>query len=126
MPETLHGLIAARLDGLGRTERLLVEDAAVLGKWFHPEALAAVTGTPVTELMEPLAVLVRREILTVTNDPRSPERGQYEFVQDLLQKVAYDTLCRHDAGPAWTGLTASRSSSCCGTEPTATARPSWW
>jgi class 3 adenylate cyclase/predicted ATPase len=96
VPETLHGLIAARLDGLGRTERLLVEDAAVLGKSFPPEALAAVTGTPVAELLEPLALLVRREILTVTNDPRSPERGQYEFVQDLLQKVAYDTLSRHD------------------------------
>ncbi len=96
VPETLHGLIAARLDGLGQAERLLVEDAAVLGKSFTPEALAAVSGEPLAALADPLAVLVRREILTVTSDPRSPERGQYEFVQDLLQKVAYDTLSRHD------------------------------
>ena len=96
VPETLHGLIAARLDGLGQAERLLVEDAAVLGKSFTPEALAAVSGEPLAPLAESLAVLVRREILTVTSDPRSPERGQYEFVQDLLQKVAYDTLSRHD------------------------------
>ena len=41
-------------------------------------------------------MLVRREVLTVTSDPRSPERGQYEFVQDLLRKVAYETLSRHD------------------------------
>ena len=96
VPETLHGLIAARLDGLGQAERLLVEDAAVLGKSFTPEALAAVSGESVAPLADLLANLVRREILTVTSDPRSPERGQYEFVQDLLQKVAYDTLSRHD------------------------------
>ena len=29
-------------------------------------------------------------------DPRSPERGQYSFLQDLLQRVAYETLSRAD------------------------------
>jgi class 3 adenylate cyclase/tetratricopeptide (TPR) repeat protein len=96
VPETLHGLIAARLDGLAPAERRLVEDAAVLGKSFTPAALAAVSGLPVEGLRDPLGVLVRREVLTVTSDPRSPERGQYEFVQDLLRKVAYETLSRHD------------------------------
>ena len=96
VPETLHGLIAARLDGLAGSERRLVEDAAVLGKSFTPAALAAVSGVPVDGLRDPLGVLVRREVLTVTSDPRSPERGQYEFVQDLLRKVAYETLSRHD------------------------------
>src|SRR6478735_7877636 len=96
VPETLHGLIAARLDGLAGSERRLVEDAAVLGKSFTPAALAAVSGVTVDGLRDPLGVLVRREVLTVTSDPRSPERGQYEFVQDLLRKVAYETLSRHD------------------------------
>jgi len=96
VPETLHGLIAARLDGLAPSERQLVEDAAVLGKSFTPGALAAVSGTAVEALQEPLRVLVRREVLTVSSDPQSPERGKYEFVQDLLRKVAYETLSRHD------------------------------
>ena len=34
VPETLHALIAARLDGLGAEERRLLQDAAVLGKTF--------------------------------------------------------------------------------------------
>ena len=34
VPETLHGLIAARLDGLPAEERRLLQDAAVLGKTF--------------------------------------------------------------------------------------------
>ena len=29
-------------------------------------------------------------------DPRSPERGQYEFVQALIREVAYNTLSKKD------------------------------
>ena len=44
VPETLHALIAARLDGLPPAERRVVQDAAVLGKTFTKQALAALTG----------------------------------------------------------------------------------
>ncbi len=43
-----------------------------------------------------MSSLVRKEILTVQADPRSPERGQYGFLQDLLKTVAYETLSKHD------------------------------
>jgi tetratricopeptide (TPR) repeat protein len=39
---------------------------------------------------------VRRELLTLETDPRSPERGQYAFVQSLVREVAYNTLARRD------------------------------
>ena len=38
VPETLHALIAARLDGLSPDERRLLQDAAVLGKTFTEAA----------------------------------------------------------------------------------------
>ena len=38
VPETLHALIAARLDGMSPEERRLVQDASVLGKTFTKEA----------------------------------------------------------------------------------------
>src|SRR5207249_7119631 len=38
VPETLHALIAARLDGLAPEERRLLQDAAVLGKTFTRRA----------------------------------------------------------------------------------------
>ena len=41
VPETLHALIIARLDGLEPAERQLLQDAAVLGKAFAPRGLAA-------------------------------------------------------------------------------------
>jgi class 3 adenylate cyclase/tetratricopeptide (TPR) repeat protein len=96
VPETLHALIAARLDGLEAAERRLLQDAAVLGRTFFMSGLAAVSGIPEPELEPLLAGLVRKEILQLQADPRSPERGQYVFVQDLLRHVAYETLARKD------------------------------
>src|SRR5215218_8797539 len=44
VPETLHALIAARLDGLSDEERRLLQDGAVLGKTFTRDAVAALSG----------------------------------------------------------------------------------
>jgi tetratricopeptide (TPR) repeat protein len=96
VPETLHALIAARLDGLPASERRIVQDAAVLGKTFTKQALAALAELPEAELDPLLVSLTRKEILGVQADPRSPERGQYGFLQDLLRKVAYETLSKAD------------------------------
>src|SRR5207244_10024787 len=52
VPETLHALIAARLDGLSAEERRLLQDAAVLGKTFTRDALAALAGAELE--IEPL------------------------------------------------------------------------
>ena len=96
VPETLTALIAARLDGLAPAEHKIVSDAAVLGQSFTPAGLAAVAGVTEAELEPLLRTLGRREILTLAADPRSPERGQYAFVQALIREVAYNTLARRD------------------------------
>jgi len=96
VPETLHALIAARLDGLTVEERRLAQDASVLGKTSTKPALSAISGSTEEELEPILASLVRKEILSIQADPRSPERGQYGFLQDLVRTVAHDTLSRHE------------------------------
>ena len=96
VPETLHALIAARLDGLAPEERRLLQDAAVLGKTFAPKGLATLAGVDEEALRPVLASLARKEMLMLDTDPRSPERGQYGFVQALIQRVAYETLSRRD------------------------------
>jgi class 3 adenylate cyclase/tetratricopeptide (TPR) repeat protein len=96
VPETLHALIAARLDGLPAEERRVLQDAAVLGKTFTKQALAAVSGLAEQELDTILLSLTRKEVLGVQADPRSPEHGQYGFLQDLLRRVAYETLAKRD------------------------------
>jgi class 3 adenylate cyclase/tetratricopeptide (TPR) repeat protein len=96
VPETLHALIAARLDGLTPDERRAVQQAAVLGRTFTSRGLAAVSGLAEPDVQSVLASLVRKEIVSLSSDPFSPERGQYGFLQDLVKKVAYDTLSRND------------------------------
>jgi predicted ATPase/class 3 adenylate cyclase len=96
VPETLHALIAARLDGLAAEERRLLQDGAVLGKTFTKPALAALSGTRAEEFEPLLSALVRKEVLGVQSDPRSPERGQYGFLQDLVRHVAYETLSKRE------------------------------
>ena len=43
-----------------------------------------------------LTSLVRKEVLGVQADPRSPEHGQYGFLQDLVRHVAYETLSKRE------------------------------
>jgi class 3 adenylate cyclase/tetratricopeptide (TPR) repeat protein len=96
VPETLHGLVASRLDGLPTEERRLLQDGAVLGKTFTRQALAAISGAPESELDPLLSSLARKEVLGVQADPTSPEHGQYGFLQDLLRHVAYETLSKKE------------------------------
>jgi class 3 adenylate cyclase/tetratricopeptide (TPR) repeat protein len=96
VPETLHALVAARLDALPFEERRLVECGAVLGKTFTRQGLTAVSGVAESKLEPLLAGLLGREILSVQADPRSPERGQYSFLQDIVKRVAYETISRRE------------------------------
>jgi class 3 adenylate cyclase/predicted ATPase len=96
VPDSLHALLAARLDALDPAVRRLVADAAVLGSSFPAEALMAVSGRDEDFVRAALADLVRREVLSVSADPLSPERGSYQFAQEMLRQVAYDTLSRRD------------------------------
>jgi class 3 adenylate cyclase/tetratricopeptide (TPR) repeat protein len=96
VPETLQALIAARLDSLTPAERRLVQDVSILGKTFFKEAVAAISGMSEAEAEGLLSSLVRKEVLSIQADARSPERGQYGFLQDLVRKVAYDTLAKKE------------------------------
>ena len=96
IPETLQALAAARLDSLSPDERRVVQDAAVLGKTFTLSGLSSLTNLAREELEPMLGGLVRKELLGLQADPRSPEHGQYGFLQDLIRQVAYDTLAKRD------------------------------
>jgi len=96
VPETLTALISARLDELEAADRGLIADAAVLGQSFTLAGLTAVSGLEASVLEPRLRALVRRELLVQEVDPRSPERGQYAFVQALIREVAYNTLAKRD------------------------------
>ena len=92
LPNSIRGLLAARLDALPPDERTLLLDAAVVGKTFWRGALAAMgCGQDVAEL---LGALERRDL--VRRDTVSSFEGdqQYSFTHVLIRDAAYDLLPR--------------------------------
>jgi tetratricopeptide (TPR) repeat protein len=88
LPETLQSLIGARIDRLDPSDRSLLQDASVLGNTFTPPGLAAVSGFGEAEITERLELFVKEELIEPIRDPRSPMRGGFRFVQDLVREVA--------------------------------------
>jgi class 3 adenylate cyclase/tetratricopeptide (TPR) repeat protein len=96
VPATLHALVAARIDSLSTDERSVIQHASVLGQSFVVEGLLALTSLGRDQLDPTLRSLVRKELVALDSDPRSPERGQYQFVQGLLREVAHETLSKRE------------------------------
>ena len=96
IPETLHALIASRLDVLPPKQKTLLQDAGVVGSTFTVESLLVVNGGVKDDVENELRELVRKEFLFADNDPRSPERGQFGFVQGVIREVAVGMLGRRD------------------------------
>jgi class 3 adenylate cyclase/tetratricopeptide (TPR) repeat protein len=96
VPETLHALIASRLDALPAELRRVLQDAAIVGSTFRPETVAVVAGIDAASVRDALIELVRKEMLFVEDDPRSPERGQFSFIQAVMREVAVGMLSRRD------------------------------
>ena len=94
VPETLHALILSRIDALPAQERAVLSDASVLGVSFTLAALVAVSGTSEAVIAERLDALGARELLVLESDPRSPERGQFRFLQGVVREVAYQSLAK--------------------------------
>ena len=96
VPESLQALLGARLDTLDEPARELVGLASVLGLSFTVDALVALAGRPEAEVRRRLDGLVAREVFQFDDDPSSPERGQFQFIQGVLREVAYTRLARRE------------------------------
>jgi class 3 adenylate cyclase/tetratricopeptide (TPR) repeat protein len=90
LPETLQGIIAARLDGLAVDEKGLLLDAAVVGKVFWTGAL----GRDESEATAAFHALERKGF--VRRQRRSSVEGQSEvaFAHALVRDVAYGQIPR--------------------------------
>jgi len=96
LPETVQGLIAARLDLLPPDEKALLQDAAVLGKTFWSGALASLAGGDGAALDDRLHSLERKQF--VRRERRSTVHGEDEhsFRHILVRDVAYSQIPRGD------------------------------
>ncbi len=96
IPDSVSAIIGARLDRLEPDEVAVIQDASVLGLSFTLVGIADMADKTPEELETTLRSLVRSDVLELDEDRRSPERGQYRFVQSLIREVAYGRLARSD------------------------------
>jgi class 3 adenylate cyclase len=93
LPNTIRGLLAARLDALPQPERTLLLDAAVGGKTFWRGALEQM-GCGGEQLGDLLWSLERRDLIRRETVSAIEGDQQYTFTHELIRDVAYDLLPR--------------------------------
>jgi serine/threonine protein kinase/tetratricopeptide (TPR) repeat protein len=87
VPTTVEQVVASRLDRLADDERDVIRRAALLGRSFRVEDLAALTGV---DPQPALAKLATRGLLTPTASQNGP--GTYSFRNLITREVAYGGL----------------------------------
>jgi predicted ATPase len=108
VPDSLHALIAARLDTLEPEPKSMLADAAVIGKVFWAGAVAAMGGHDVQVVTDTLRELSRNELVRPARRSSMEGEAEYAFWHILTRDVAYAQLprgprvARHVAAAAWT------------------------
>ena len=94
MPPTIQALLAARLEGLGAEERMVIERAAVEGNTFHRGAVTALIPEPLRDQVpERLANLVRMQLVRPEQSAVAGEEA-YRFRHQLMRDAAYQGLAK--------------------------------
>jgi class 3 adenylate cyclase/tetratricopeptide (TPR) repeat protein len=92
LPETVQGIIAARLDALSVDEKRLLQDAAVLGKVFWLGAITSGLDRHTAELR--LHGLERKDFIRRVRRSSVADEGEYAFMHVLVRDVAYGQIPR--------------------------------
>ncbi len=107
LPESIQGIIAARLDTLAPDERLSIQDAAVIGETAWVSAACALTKRTSWEAEELLYSLERKQLVQRTRRPSISGEVEFRFGHALTRDVAYSQIPRakratkHEAAAAW-------------------------
>ena len=94
LPESVQGIVAARLDALPEEEKTLLQNAAVVGKVFWLGAATEISGVERSAAEQLVHALERKEF--VRRERRSSVSGEteYAFRHLLVRNVAYAQIPR--------------------------------
>jgi class 3 adenylate cyclase/tetratricopeptide (TPR) repeat protein len=92
LPDTVQGLLAARLDSLAPFERQLVAHASVVGRIFWEGALAPVAAAEGGDLQAALLTLREKDIIVPGEGGRLADEQELAFKHVLIRDVAYAML----------------------------------
>jgi tetratricopeptide (TPR) repeat protein len=94
LPETVQGLIAARLDTLPPDRKALLQDAAVVGKVFWAGALESMADRDSDVVREGVHQLARKELVRPARHSSVEGQAEYTFWHALIRDVAYGQIPR--------------------------------
>ena len=93
IPDSVQGLIAARIDRLPEADKQVLAHAAVIGKSFQVARLTQLLEQPPSDVQNSLQQLQHSEYIRPAD-----ALGEFEFVHPLTQEVAYRSqLSEHRA-----------------------------
>jgi class 3 adenylate cyclase/tetratricopeptide (TPR) repeat protein len=92
LPETVHSVLAARLDSLEALERELLQHAAVVGQTFWEGSLTTLASEERVDVSEVLANLQEKDLVIPSAGSRLAGEREYAFKHVLIRDVAYSTL----------------------------------
>ncbi len=113
LPESLKGIIAARLDTLSADEKALLQDAAVVGKTAWIGAVCTLTERSGWEAEELLHGLERKQLARRVRRSSIEGETEFQFGHALTRDVAYSQIRRsdraqkHEAAARWIEQLAS-------------------
>src|SRR5207302_6970174 len=96
LPESVQGVIAARLDALPRAEKELLQEASVHGKVFWLGGVAAAIGAATVDAERLLRALERKDFVRRERRSAVARNTQYSFQHVLLRDVAYGQIPRRE------------------------------
>jgi class 3 adenylate cyclase/tetratricopeptide (TPR) repeat protein len=94
LPESVQGIIAARIDALPAEEKQLLQDAAVVGKVVWVGTVAALEAVPRWTVEERLHALERKEFVRREQRSTVESETEYAFRHVLVRDVAYGQIPR--------------------------------
>ncbi len=100
IPDTVQGMLAARMDLLATPEKRTLQSAAVVGRVFWPGPVIELLGDEGSDLAETLEVLQTREMVLERLGSAITGELEYIFKHVLTRDVAYATLPRRDRARA--------------------------
>jgi adenylate cyclase len=92
LPETVHSVLAARLDSLVPFERRLLQQAAVVGQNFWDGVLLHAAGESQAEVESALSSLQDKELVIYNPASRIAGEREFAFKHALIRDVAYGLL----------------------------------
>jgi adenylate cyclase len=92
LPETVHAVLAARLDSLSAPERRVLQHAAVVGQTFWDGSLSGLEDEEGIDLREALTALEEKDLVVSSAGSRLAGEHEYAFKHVLIRDVAYSTL----------------------------------